>query len=114
MALVERTVTQMLDAAKVILVPRTTDPTLSGVEQALCQEAINACDRGLNALDGDNLVPQGQRTARHVDLRDKVLSLNTVDQAHDFGTAELYNAMDLIDDAALCILLGLSSWSSDL
>lgn len=94
-------------------IPRSVDGTLSGAEQALCGEAANACNRAINALDGNDLWPPGQREARYADCTDKVHSLNTVDGSHYFSdSTALYDGMDLLYDAASYCRVGITTFTT--
>lgn len=93
--------------------PRSVDSQLSGVEQALCGEAAGACDRAINALDGSDQWPQGQRQARYTDCRDKAVALATVDNSHGFSDPLiLYAGLELLDDAATTGRNGLTTFFS--
>lgn len=106
-------------ARDVYFLPRSTDASLSGSEQALCGEAVNACNRALNALQADDTWPGGQRQARFSDCHDRAFSLQTVDNAHYGATADhpadpgpLYDGIDLLYDAAFSGLAGATTFRS--
>ena len=112
MALHEWTVRAALTEAITRLTPLQADSRLGANERALAGELVQADQLALNALRADHTVAPGQRQARYQNILDKVFALEVVDKAHagEFTVAELYDAMDLSQDAAVAIRDGVPTF----
>ena len=91
-----------------------TDVRLNANERAIAGELQQADQLALNALRADETVPAGQRQARYQQILDKVFALEVVDKAHagEFAVNELYDLMDLSQDAATALRDNLTTFSS--
>lgn len=114
MALRTWTVRDALTEANVGLVALQSDPRLAGNERALAGELVQANTLALNALRPDNTIVPGQRVARAQQIEDKVFALEVVDKAHagEFAVADIYDRMDLSQDAATAIRAGAPTFVS--
>lgn len=94
----------------------SSDPRLSGAEQALCGELAQVDQLALNALRPDETIQPGQRGARAQAIEDKVGALSTVEEAHEaeIGIAAFYNMLDLSLDCAGAVRIGSPTFLSDL
>lgn len=115
MALQTRTITQMLNLAISIQTPLQTDPRLSAAEQAQIGENLTR----LNAVLADvnpntNLVPANRRQGDATALLDRVHASTIIDDQHYEPGPTMYDALDLMFDAATAILAGQPSVKSDL
>lgn len=114
MALRTWTVREALTFAIGGLTALQADPRLAANEQAIAGELAQADQLALNALRADNTVPAGQRQARYQNILDKVFALEVVDKTHagEFAVSEIYDLMDLSQDAGTAIRDGVPTFAS--
>lgn len=105
---------EALTEANVGLAVLQTDARLAANEQAIAGELAQANQQALNVLRPDDTVPPNQRNARATAIVDKVFALESVDKAHagEFAVADIYDRMDLSQDAAAAIRVGLPTFQS--
>jgi hypothetical protein len=118
MALHNRTITQMLNLAITIQTPLQTDPRLTAAEQAQIGENLIRCNAVLGDVNPNtNLVPANRRNGDATVLNDRVTASTVIDDKYfqPLNQPEtLYDALDLMRDAASAILAGQPSVISDL
>lgn len=116
MAAETRSTRQALLDANTRLTLLQTDPRLDSAGQALAGELIQANTLAINAMNAQDIIPGGQRSARAQQIEDKVFANATVQRAHnaDISIDEYYNALDLSQDAAGAIRIGSGTFTSDI
>ena len=101
------TTRQMLDKARAIFLARQTDPRLTTQQQNACGTAVTWCDRQLSRLRVDNTLAPNQRQAAYDDLKAAEAELNAAMLAHpEIATPDFYDAIDLAQALAACLLEG--------
>ena len=103
-----------LETANTRLAVLQTDPILSGGEQALCGELIQANTLALNVMRADGTLPPPQRAPRAQQIEDKVFAAAQVQVAHeaDYTPAEFYNVLDACQDSATAIRAGAATYEA--
>lgn len=107
-----RTVREALTLARDIMLSRTADPRVSGVDQGQCQASADACDAILVDLPASNIFPAGQRNARASQLENRVTATIGLEQKYKFPATEFYDALDLMADSATVIRAGIANFDT--
>lgn len=116
MALKTWTVTQALQFSRALQVPLQNDPQMTAAERAQVTENIGRIDAALGDLNQQtNIMPQNRRQVHFSTLSDRAKATTTISDKY-WATAPhvLYDALDLMLDAADAIRDGIPSFDSDL
>lgn len=116
MATQTRTVTAALNFAIALQTPLATDPQLTGAERAQVSENLQRCNQALADVNPNtNIVPPNRRQAHFSGLSDRVFATTIISDKYWATAPEvMYDALDLMLDAAVAIRDGVPSFQSDL